>query len=175
MEIKLLKDMEFNKYAGDIWNMLVESDGEFVPPLSSRVSTTQTDFSFNQKVGDGIGSYFEELKKQRLLIAVENGELVAFVSFRENYENDRITAEEFPNIYISTVLVSANGRGKGLTQKMYEALFKKYEGSNIFTRTWSTNMAHIKILSKFEFETFCVLKDDRGRGIDTVYFKKSIT
>ena len=56
---------------------------------------------------------------------------------------------------------------------MYETLFKKYENVDIFTRTWSTNEAHIKILMKFDFEIMSVLKNDRGEGIDTVYFKKS--
>jgi len=55
---------------------------------------------------------------------------------------------------------------------MYKILFKEYENANIFTRTWSTNIAHIKILSKFNFETLCVLKNHRGVGIDTVYFVK---
>ena len=51
-------------------------------------------------------------------------------------------------------------------------LFKEYEHMNIFTRTWSTNAVHIRILSKFEFETLHVLKDHRGAGIDTIYFVK---
>ncbi len=173
MEIKLLKDTEKSIYDSEIMNMLIESDNEFVPPLSARNSTTQSDFSDTKNVSGGITAYFDELRKQKLLVAVEDGRLIAFVSFKENFANGTITDEELPNIYISTLLVNACGRGKGLTQKMYEFLFKKYQNSNVFTRTWSTNSAHIKILSKFNFETFLVLKDDRGKGIDTVYFKKS--
>ena len=88
--------------------------------------------------------------------------------------NGKIGEEDLPNIYISTLLVSPEGRGKGLTSKMYEILFAEYENANIFTRTWSTNEAHIKILSKFGFEAMLILKNDRGNGIDTIYFKKSI-
>ena len=56
---------------------------------------------------------------------------------------------------------------------MYASLFEEYKDVNIFTRTWSTNMAHIKILSKFDFEKMSVIENDRGEGIDKVYFKKS--
>ena len=77
-----------------------------------------------------------------------------------------------PNIYISTLLVTPCGRGQGLTRKMYEFLFNEYKNANVFTRTWSTNEAHIKILLGFGFETIKVLENDRGNGIDTVYFKK---
>lgn len=58
---------------------------------------------------------------------------------------------------------------------MYAYLFSAYKNANIFTRTWSTNFAHIKILQAFGFETVKVLKNDRGSGIDTVYFKKEKT
>ncbi len=107
------------------------------------------------------------------MIAKEDGKTVAFVAYRENFTNEKITEEHLPNIYISTLIVRPEGRGMGLTQKMYQTLFSEYEKAWFFTRTWSTNMAHIKILSKFNFETMCVIKNDRGEGIDTVYFKKS--
>ena len=95
---------------------------------------------------------------------------MGFVSFRENYVSEPI--KKLPNIYISTLLVHPTGRGKGLTKRMYEVLFQAYAHAHIFTRTWSTNEAHIRILADFGFEAFHVLKNHRGDGIDTVYFKK---
>lgn len=172
MDIELLSRQEQEKYYDEILEMLIAADGDFVPPLSSRSSTTQSVLTASEKIGGGVVSYFEELKKQRTLAATEDGKLIAFVSFKEDFVNDKIKNEDVPNIYISTLLVKPEGRGKGLTQKMYDILFKQYENINIFTRTWSTNAAHIKILSKFDFETLCVLKNDRGNGIDTVYFVK---
>jgi len=172
--IKLLTCEEQKNFYEDILNLLTISDDEFCPPLSARTSTVQADLSVNTKSNDGINGYFEELKKQRFAVACEDGKLVGFVSFKENYTNDIISDNELPNIYISTVLVAPEGRGKGLTRRMYEYLFKEYENSNVFTRTWSTNEAHIKILSGFGFETMLVLKNDRGNGIDTIYFKKRI-
>ena len=56
---------------------------------------------------------------------------------------------------------------------MYNHLFfELYGGSNVFTRTWSTNYAHTKILDFFGFEEMARLVGDRGNGIDTVYFSK---
>ena len=172
MDIKLLNIEEQIKYYDEIYNMLVEGDEEFVPPLSSRSSSVQSGFSNSVKAEDGIKSYFEEMKKQCFMIAEENGVLLAFVSYRENYFNDVISEAELPDIYISTLMVKPEGRGKGLTKKMYATLFEHYANANIFTRTWSTNTAHIKILSGFGFEILHTVKDHRGKGIDTVYFVK---
>ena len=174
MEIKILTQAEQGKHDKEILDMLIQGDAEFVPPLSARSSTTQSDLTGTANVNGGVLNYFNELKKQRILVATEEDKLVGFVSFKENFVNEKIGEECLPNIYISTLLVAPSGRGKALTRKMYETLFAEYQNANIFTRTWSTNEAHIKILSKFGFETILVLENDRGDGIDTVYFKKGI-
>ncbi len=173
MEIRILTKKEQEKYDNEILDMLTTADEEFIPPLSARSSTTQSDLSYRKNASSGVLNYFKELKKQRFLAATENDKLVAFVSFKENFTNEKIGNDQLPNIYISTVLVAPDGRGKGLTSKMYETLFREYENVNVFTRTWSTNEVHIKILSRFNFKILCVLKNDRGNGVDTVYFKKA--
>ena len=172
MKIEILSREEQVNYYDEILEMLIMGDEEFVPPLSARNSTTQKDLSSGEKTTNGILEYLEGMKQQRIMAATEEGKLLAFVSFRENYTNDEIGEGDLPNIYLSTLIVRPEGRGKGLTQQMYGILFKEYEHMNIFTRTWSTNAAHIRILSKFEFETLHVLKDHRGAGIDTIYFVK---
>jgi len=172
MNIELLNSQEQVKYYDEILKMLVAGDDDFIPPLSARTSTTQSNLNISKRRENGILNYFDELKKQRIMVAKENDKLIAFVSFKENYTNEEIGEDALPNIYLSTLIVKPEGRGKGLTQMMYKILFKEYENANIFTRTWSTNIAHIKILSKFNFETLCVLKNHRGVGIDTVYFVK---
>jgi ribosomal protein S18 acetylase RimI-like enzyme len=174
MEIKILTKTEQDKYDNEILEMLIQGDTEFVPPLSARSSTTQSNLTGIKNLNVGVSNYFNELKKQRILVATAEDKLLGFVSFKENFVNEKIGKEHLPNIYISTLLVSSESRGKGLTSKMYESLFAEYENVNIFTRTWSTNVAHIKILSKFGFETMLVIKNDRGNGVDTIYFKKSI-
>lgn len=48
----------------------------------------------------------------------------------------------------------------------------KISGSRITLRTWSTNGAQEHILDKLGYSLVRRLKDDRGEGIDTVYFVK---
>ncbi len=160
------------QFDAEILAMLREGDEEFVPPLSVRSSTTQADLNSGEKVNGGVLNYFEALKRQRILVATEQEKLIAFVSFKEDYICEKIGRNTLPNIYVSTLLVRPDGRGKGLTRKMYTVLFDAYAHANIYTRTWSTNIAHIKILSSFGFEPLCILENDRGEGIDTVYFEK---
>lgn len=172
MEFCILKKEEQQKIYAAAYELLEKADGEFVPPLSCRKSSTQQGFLNSAQNDDGINRYFEELKKQRFAAAFQNGELIAFVSFKENYVCAEIPKSELPNIYISTLVVSPKARGMGVTKALYSKLFSEYEKMNVFTRTWSTNIAHIKILERFGFFVTKVLKNDRGNQIDTVYFKK---
>lgn len=171
MEIRILEKQEQESIYDVAYRLLSAADEEFVPPLSARNSSVQKDFSQSVK-GDSIAQYFEQLKGQRFAGVFEDGELIAFVSYKEDYTCAEIPREELPNIYISTLIVSPKARGKGVTTALYSKLFSHYENVNIFTRTWSTNYAHIKILQKYGFDTIKVLKNDRGNGIDTVYFKR---
>ncbi len=171
MEIRVLSEKEQRSIYPVAYEMLEAADEEFVPPLSSRESSTQQFFSAGVK-SDSIIRYFEQLKDQRFAAVFEDGSLIAFVSYKENYTCGQIAPEELPNIYLSTLVVSPKARGKGVTKALYSKLFSEYETVNIFTRTWSTNTAHIRILEKFGFEVIKVLKNDRGNGIDTIYFKK---
>ena len=173
MEIRILEKEEQQSIYDDAYEMLEAADNEFVPPLSSRSSSTQQNFSENTKNSDGIKQYFEQLKHQRFAVAFEDGALIAFVSYKENYSCAEISQKELPNIYISTLIVSPSARGKGVTKALYGRLFSEYENVNIFTRTWSTNIAHIKILEKYGFEVIKVLENDRGNKIDTIYFKRA--
>ena len=82
-----------------------------------------------------------------------------------------ISDNNLPNIYLSTLMLKSEARGKHLTQKMYDYLFNNlYADRSIFTRTWSTNGAHLRILEKFDFKLIKTIPNDRGVGIDTVYF-----
>jgi ribosomal protein S18 acetylase RimI-like enzyme len=168
MEIKLIPSDEKSKYDSRVFEILTNADNEFVPPLSSRRSTTQSDLCGGEKAKDGIKKYFEEMKKQCLMLAFDGERVTAFMSFKENYTTEIIT--DTPNVYLSTLVVAPEGRGAGLTQKMYEKLFSLYPDAFVFTRTWSTNAAHTKILARLDFEAFKTIKNDRGEGIDTVYF-----
>ncbi len=172
MDIKILQPGKYEEFHEELLAMVSNADREFVPPLSARSSTTQPDLSSDAKASGGILSYFNEMTKQGILVACQGDALLGFVSFKENYTNDVIKQENCPNLYISTLIIKPEARGQGLTQTMYQTLFKTFKTRNIITRTWSSNQAHIKILSKFDFETLAVLQNDRGEGIDTIYFIK---
>ena len=172
MIFKILDDKEKEIYKSDIIEMLKESDADFVPPLSARRSTLDTSFSATA-TEDGILSYYENMNKQMILGAIENDRLIGFVSYRENFTNDSIGEDSFPNIYISTLVLCRSERGRGITRLMYDNLFSIcYPDRTVLTRTWSTNIAHTRILTKFGFCELKRIKDDRGEGIDTVYYKK---
>ena len=172
MEIRILQPQEQAAIYAEAYKLLAAADEEFVPPLSARNSTTQQNLTETVK-GDSIAQYFDQLKQQRFAAVFDEGQLIGFVSYRENYTCPEISPETLPNIYLSTLVVSPRARGKGVTTALYGKLFSEYERVNIFTRTWSTNFAHIKILEKYGFVLICTLKNHRGPGIDTVYFQKT--
>lgn len=166
----MLSEKEKEIYNNDILKLLKISDNEFVPPLSERHSTTQVNLKESHKsVGCGVLDYHTQVMEQCILGAVEQDRLLGFVSFKENVVTDIITTT--PNIYISTLILHPDARGRNLTFKMYDYLFNElYKGVSVFTRTWSSNAAHIKILSKFNFSQYKIIENDRGEGIDTIYF-----
>ena len=168
MELKILTDEEKDIYSRQIIDLLTESDDDFLPPLSKRGSPKDKSFSQDTKNSDGVISYYTEMNRQPILAAVIDDKIVGFVSFSENYDGGRI-----PNIYISTLVVSKASRGMGLTTKIYDYLFNTaFADRPFYTRTWSTNIAHTKILSRFGFSEIKRIPNDRGDGIDTVYFEK---
>ncbi len=173
MEFIMLDDTMKAAYRDEMYAMLMHSDREFVPPLSARSSTTQKDLSSKESSEEGLHAYFSQMCDQKILAAFEGTTLLGFVSFREDYTSDVIGADRLPNIYLSTLVSKPEARGRGMTVQMYEHLFCRcYQDRSIFTRTWSTNAAHIRILDKFGFRRLCTIPDDRGAGIDTVYFAR---
>lgn len=172
MQFKVFDSFDKNFYESDIIDILTLADKDFVPPLSQRISTLDKSFLTNSS-SRSIYSYYTEMKKQEILGAFDNGKLIGFVSYRLDFVNDIITENELPNIYVSTLVLSEDARGHGLTKRMYSYLFDElYPERSVFTRTWSTNFAHTKILSSFGFSEILRKENDRGAGVDTVYYKR---
>ena len=175
MTIKILSPREQADIYPEVLEMLEEADGDFVPPLSARSSATQQELSGVTRQNDGVRAYFAQLQTQRFAAVYDGGRVIGFVSFREDYTCPQIPRSLTPNIYLSTLIVRPEARGKGVTTALYGVLFDRYAGGYIFTRTWSTNEAHIRVLKKYGFVTWQVLPDHRGPGIDTVYFMRQPT
>ena len=172
MQLKLFTAEDKARYRADIMAMLTAADNDFVPPLSARFSPTQTAFG-ETPLACGVAAYFEDMCREQILGAFEGDTLLGFVTFMENLDSPYFGEDHLPNLYICTLLVKPEARGKHLTKTMYEHLFfDLFADRNLFTRTWSTNAAHIAILGKFGFREIARIRNDRGAGIDTVYFGK---
>ena len=106
MEFKFLSEAEKEYYREQIIELLLESDGDFLPPLSSRGSTRDSSFSSANLRSDGVISYYNSMNSQQILVAMAGGTVVGFVSFYENYAGG-----EEPNIYVSTLDRCLNENG----------------------------------------------------------------
>ena len=174
MEIICVEKLEDEMLSEQILKILTNCNSEFVPPLTLRSSTTQGEFSdISEGSNDIPYAYFEGIKEQKMLVAEACGKVAGFMSFKTDFNSDVITGEFLPNIYISTVITDKAMRHKGVTKSLYGALLEKYEKRNIFTRTWSTNTAHTSLLTSLGFREFKRISNDRGNGIDTVYYKRT--
>lgn len=172
IKLSLQAPLEQDAYS-DIYNLLVACDDEFCPPLSQRYSTHQAELSPHDapasQPANGPLLYFNEMKQQSFVLAREDGRLVGFLSYIADH---RIPYADEPSAYISTVLVDPRDRGKGIGSSLYAYLENELHPGLITLRTWSTNKSQIALLHKRGYEVIKVLENDRGDGIDTVYFAK---
>lgn len=168
MKIQYFHTVASSGYAEQILALLTMADKEFIPPLSSRGSTTQSDLSGSASCSDGVAAYYQEMAQQPAALAVVDGRCLGFMAFKENYTCDQISA--LPNFYASTCVVHPDARGQGLMRKFYEKIIELYPAHTICTRTWHTNFSHLHVLEQLGFAEIARLKDHRGPGLDTVYF-----
>ena len=172
MEFRVLNESEKYRYREELLDILSVNDQNFIPPLSQRSSTTQKNLQGTAEEGD-IRPYFGKMMEQNILAIFHEGTLIGYVSYIDHYISDVVSVDTHPNIYLSTLVLRPEFRGMGATKQAYARLFRElYPDRNVFTRTWSTNAAHIKILSGFRFVEWKRLPNDRGEGIDTVYYFK---
>ncbi len=156
-------------YGEEIKNFLVMADREFIPPLSSRGSSTQADLSCSAG-SDGITDYFHSMASQPVIVAVEDGRCLGFMAFKLDHTCEQIGPDTFPNLYASTCVVHPDTRGRGLMRGFYETMIDLFPQRSLYTRTWHTNYAHLKVLDKLGFSEIARLPNHRGPGMDTVYF-----
>ena len=158
------------KYAEDIKALLKEADLEFVPPLSSRSGTTQTELLDAVGEAGSIEPYYKSISRQWAILAIANGKVLGFMSLIPNHNIPNISESLEKNVYLSTIIVSREYRKSGIAEKLYCALLSKFSNRRIFTRTWSTNFAHLNLLDKKDFYEILNEENGRGEGIDTVYY-----
>lgn len=172
MKVKFVKHIRNRRMLDNILDLLTLCNNDFVPPLSSRNSTTQNMLGSSDANSAIPYAYFGNIRRQPAFVMMERGRVIGFLSFLEDYVSPKIPPELTPNVYVTTVIVHPRYRNRGIAHQLYHALFSRYAGYHIFTRTWSTNHAHTKILLSRGFHEHCRIENDRGEGIDTVYYRR---
>ena len=157
--------------ANEVYAILSECDKDFEPPLSERGSTVQK--TWEKKSGDGVRNYFNEVAKQHTLLLKREKKIIAFLSFRSMEECEAL--KDYRDIcYFTTLCIRKEYRGQGLALVLYQKAKEYVEESSRYTvmalRTWSTNKAQLHLMEKMDFHCETRLKNDRGEGIDTLYF-----
>lgn len=181
---KFMHDLE-EEYYENVLALLSKCNHEFVPTLSSRKSTTEKNLAPEEKGRDDVPyEYFEALKKQCFVLVFaetsNNGRmLVGFLSYIPEYSYTNNLGQTVIGQYVSTIIVSPSYRNQGIARQLYEELFRRFPGKNIFTRTWSSdkncnNISHLTVLTQIGFQLFECKKNDRGKGIDTVYYHRKV-
>lgn len=150
-------------------------DRDFIPPLSNRNSTSQTDWSTTEGKTDGIAEYLENICAQHVVLWKENGVVQSFMTWKDHFNCEHL--KDWPDsCYLTTLCVHPAFRGQGISEVMYTEAEKdieqKFPGTSVTLRTWSTNRAQEHILEKRGYSLVKRLPDDRGEGVDTVYFVK---
>ena len=166
MEMKLVTKLKDEKILSQLRKLLVIADKEFVPPLSSRSSTTQQGLS--SASGNSVDSYFEKMKTQSFVLALEGDTLAGFMSFKIDHAGEHIPEGE--NLYASTAVVHPDFRGQGLMTGFYREMIRAFPKKPIYTRTWHENHGHLKVLDRLGFHQIEFIENDRGEGIHTVYY-----
>jgi len=168
MELKHFERVTERKFLDQIYELLSMYDREFIPPLSSRSSTTQANLDGSGQAGAGVRDYFDIMAQQDMVLALEGETVAGFMAFRRDHTCEHIT--RVPNLYASTCLIHPDFRGQKLMQRFYETMMAAFPGRPIYTRTWHTNYPHLRVLDKLGFRQLCCLENHRGQGIHTVYY-----
>lgn len=168
-----LQSAKDSEIKDEIKKLLLSEDKSFVPPLSSRTSTTQN-FSSNQTVEHSIDNYLATIANQSIIVLKDGRTVAGFLSYRREYECADAGTKSYA--YVSTIIVNPRYRGQRLAYDMYYELFSRMQKTSmpVVTRTWSTNTAHLHILDQLGFKLMKRINNDRGEGIDTVYYRKDV-
>lgn len=175
MELHYTEHLTDPHWQAELWRLLSAHDNDFVPPLSQREDTCQQALT-GGAAEDGPRTYYHALLEQSFLLAVEDGKLLGFYSFRLNYLPDPIAhlrREALFPVYVTTIVVDGPARRKGLATQFYQMLPTLFPGGLLVTtRTWSGNTSHLHLLEKLGFTLSLRISDDRGPSVDTVYYSK---
>lgn len=166
------------KEKNEIWDILCECDEEFYPPLSARNSSVQKDLKSGGSAGEKPTVYFKEMIGQEFILAIDdNGGIAGYMTFKKGYTCDAL-AEFGESLYITTICVRKSFRRQHIMKALYECMETEVCTAcgcpRISTRTWAQNEAHMNGLVQRGYQLISRLPDDRGPGVDTVYYGRRI-
>ena len=159
--------------AASVKKILHECQDEFVPPLSLRTATNSAQLVGGPGATVGFEAYYASMAKQAFVLAYDEAtdELLAFLTY---IPKAKVSYFEGDCAYVSTVCTTARARGKGIAAALYRQLEDILGAGDICLKTWSTNIAQIKILPRLGYQEFKRVSNERGEGIDSVYFHKAL-
>jgi [ribosomal protein S18]-alanine N-acetyltransferase len=144
------KDSDF----ADLIIFFEKIDKDFFPAISKRKSLEDY---LRTDIDSGI-----------TFLSYISNNIVGMINLQYNHPN----REE---CYINTIGVHSNYRKKGIASGLIKIILKdarQKKFKKIKTRTWSTNNSGLKLYQKFGFVVDFTVKNDRGKGIDSIYLKK---
>ncbi len=173
IECRLYETLTEPSLLDGVWNLLCRYDHDFIPPLSARDYTYQSDLTIHAPTKQEPNPYYEQLTKQSFVLAQDKDKVVGFMSYRPHYVSEDLN-DQVETIYVTTVIVDESYRGQGVAMRLYTelAIIAKQQDEPIMTRTWSTNESHIRILNRIGMREIKRIVDGRGAGLDTVYYRK---
>ncbi|WP_022699869.1 GNAT family N-acetyltransferase [Oceanicaulis alexandrii] len=160
-----------------VYALICEADDAFWPPLRARTPEQGLSVGEGAVLDAAPTAYWASIQPHALITASDAaGRVLGMMSVARDKRLDAL--DMTASAYLSTLIVAKSAQGRGLARTLYEGLFDLArswsEAPCVATRTWSTNGAHLPLIAKLGFEERLRLKDDRGAGIDTVYFLKPL-
>ncbi|GAB3021401.1 GNAT family N-acetyltransferase [Natronobiforma cellulositropha] len=157
-----------------IERLLTAADNSFVPPLSSDARAAIAR-SGDEGDATSIADYLDACLARPMVAAFDGDTLVGFASFHRC--DDHPTLEPYtPTTHVDVLVVAESHRNCGVATRLYHSLLEELprtlETPFVSTKTWSTNHAHLAILERLAFTCVGRVPDDRGPGIDTVYYAR---
>jgi len=138
--------------------LIEKYEHEFVPPLSQRGSAG------GELKGGSLEQYLKSLLSSEILIAEKDQKVIACLCYQKRV----LFFTKHPVAYVSTVIVDKPYRRTGVAKALYKELISKEK--QVYVRTWSSNHSHIKLLLDLGFKEAYRVKDERGKGEDTIYY-----
>lgn len=157
-----------------IQRLLADADESFVPPLTG-TERTAVSRSADEGGATDIEGYVDRCVSRPMIGAFDDGDLVGFGSFEEIESADALEGYT-PTNHVEILIVDERYRDRGIGTRLYRSLLDDLPPSvarpHVSTKTWSTNRAHVAILERLGFACVERIPDDRGPGVDTVYYAR---